>query len=191
MFSAGVISESQSTSVQVLMAVHTSKVGAAQYGASTEPVEGQAGSFTRIGTIQEYTAARANANSSSGSDHQPLDIMIKGNLYRCTRIMNMNDIAAVGVHLYLTSTNSTLLSKSDIAGISTDLGFLPSSGSNFQTLSDSNVCEPIVNGVVHYHNRWSWDTHTSTTFNNPSVTKPYNNILGFVSGVTKTVEIIL
>ena len=104
MFSAGVISESQSTSVQVLMAVHTSKVGAAQYGASTEPLEGQGGSFTRIGTIQEYTAARANANFSSGSDHQPLDIMVKGNLYRCTRIMNMNDVSAVGVHLCTVTT---------------------------------------------------------------------------------------
>jgi hypothetical protein len=191
MFSAGVIAESQSSSVKVLMAVQTSKVGAAQYGAATEPLEGQGGSFSRIGTIQEYTAARANANFSSGSDHQPLDIMIKGNLYRCTSIMNRNDIAAVGVHLFLTSTNSTFLSKSDIAGISTDLGFLPSSGANFQTTTDSTVCEPVVNGVVHYHNKWSWDTYTSSSIGNPNVIKPYDNILGFVSGAVKTVEIIL
>ena len=191
MFSAGVISESQATSVHVLMAVQTSKVGAAQYGATMEPVEGQGGSFTRIGNIQGYTAARANSNFSSGSDQQPLDIMIKGNLYRCTRIMNNNDISAVGVHLYLTSTSSTFLSKSDIAGISTDLGFLPSSGSTFVTSTDNSVCEPIVNGVSHYHSRWSWNTHTSTTVNNPNVSKPYSNILGFVSGVTRTVEIIL
>jgi len=189
MFSLGAISESQASSVNVGVVVKTGKVGNANYGSTMRQMEQGGGgtAFTRAGTTQEYTEARADANASTGSDPQPLDIMVKGNIYRCVRIMNFNDIGVVGTHIELASTDSTInLSKTDIAGISTELGFLPSSSANFSNFTISTICEPFQSGVVNYVNQWSWDTETSSP-----APKTLPNILGFVSGATKTVEIVL
>lgn len=180
MFSAGVIGESQAISVLYECEQSGSKTGGNQFGSSVRQFE-VSGGHTRAGQIQEYTKSRMDAEAASnGSDPQPHDIPIKGNDFRCIRIMNMNDTGITGCHFELANSTTTL-AKTDIRGISTDLGFLSVADSNHVT----NNSIAVQNAFTRM-TQWSWATKTSTN-SSPTL----DNIFGFTDDQIKVLEIVL
>ena len=179
MFSAGDIGESQAVTVLFECEQSGSKAGGNQFGSSVRQFE-VSGGFIRAGQIQEYTKARMDAEAASnGSDPQPHDLRIEGNDFRATRIMNMNDVSITGCHFELAHATANL-AKTDIRGISTDLGFLSVADSNY---AFGNL---LVQGTAVMNSRWSWATKTSTD-SSPTL----DNIFGFTDDQMKVLEIVL